>query len=62
MEVVRSGNFSQEVYRTQAHVRFGRAVKLEEEAPANHHVFIPGDVVDEAEAVLRLLGIPATRY
>mgnify|MGYP001772763062 FL=1 len=61
-EVVRSGNFLQEACRTQAQVRFRRAVKLEEEAPANHHVFIPGDVVDEAEAVLRLLAIPTSRY
>lgn len=62
VEVVRSGNFLQEACRTQAQVRFRRAVKLEEEAPANHHVFTPGDVVDEAEAVLRLLAIPTSRY
>jgi hypothetical protein len=49
----RGGNFLQHACRTQAAFRFERAVKLE--TPANHHVFMPGDVADEAADVLRLL-------
>ncbi|AFA40272.1 L-fucose isomerase-related protein [Pyrobaculum oguniense TE7] len=62
VEVVKSGNFLPDACRTQAFVKFDRHVRLEAEAPANHHVFIPGDVVDEAEAVLRLSAIPTSRY
>jgi L-fucose isomerase and related proteins len=40
----RGGNLLQHTCRTQAAFRFERAVKLEAEAPANHHVFMPGDV------------------
>jgi L-fucose isomerase-like protein len=58
----RGGNFLQHACRTQAAFRFERAVKLEAEAPANHHVFMPGDVADEAADVLRLLAISVTRY
>ncbi|MGC9051715.1 MAG: fucose isomerase, partial [Pyrobaculum sp.] len=61
-EVVKSGNFMQEACRTQAAVKFGRDLRLEAEAPANHHVFMPGDVAEEAEAVFKLLSIPTTRY
>ena len=58
----RGGNFLQHACRTQAAVRFERAVKLEAEAPANHHVFMPGDVADEVADVLKLLAISVTRY
>jgi len=58
----RGGNFLQHACRTQAAFRFERAVKLEAEAPANHHVFMPGDVADEAADVLRLLAMFVTRY
>ena len=58
----KAGNFLQNACRTQAAFRFERAVKLEAEAPANHHVFMPGDVADEAADVLRLLAISVTRY
>ncbi|MGC9130978.1 MAG: fucose isomerase [Pyrobaculum sp.] len=61
-EVVKSGNFMQEACRTQAAVKFSRDLRLEAEAPANHHVFMPGDVAEEAEAVFKLLSIPTTRY
>ncbi len=58
----RGGNFLQHTCRAQAAFRFERAVMLEAEAPANHHVFMPGDVADEAADVLRLLAMSVTRY
>ncbi|ACB39182.1 fucose isomerase [Pyrobaculum neutrophilum] len=60
--VERSGNYLQSACRTQATVRFGRPVRLEEEAPANHHVFAPGDVAAEAAAVLKLLSFSTVIY
>ncbi|MCX8136865.1 fucose isomerase [Pyrobaculum aerophilum] len=62
VEVIKSGNYLQDACRTQASVKFNRPVRLEAEAPANHHVFIPGDVVEEAGAVFKLLSIPAVLY
>ncbi|ABL88483.1 conserved hypothetical protein [Pyrobaculum islandicum DSM 4184] len=60
--VERSGNYLQSACRTQATVRFGRPVRLEAEAPANHHVFAPGDVAAEAVDVLKLLSISTVIY
>jgi hypothetical protein len=56
----RGGNFLQHACRTQAAFRFEMAVKLE--TPANHHVFMPGDVADEAADVLRPFAMSVTRY
>jgi hypothetical protein len=56
----RGGNLLQHACRAQAAFRFERAVELE--APANHHVFMPGDIADEAADMLRLFAMSVTRY
>ncbi|MEM1903419.1 MAG: fucose isomerase, partial [Pyrobaculum sp.] len=54
-KVLKSGNFIKDACRTQALVEFEKEVDLEKIAPANHHVFIPGDYVEEIESIAKLL-------
>ncbi|MFN7105705.1 MAG: hypothetical protein ACK4M3_03885 [Pyrobaculum sp.] len=60
VEVEKSGNYLQHACRTQAFVKL--QTELEEKAPTNHHVFIPGDHVREVENVAKLLQIKTVRY
>ncbi|MEM0335503.1 MAG: hypothetical protein QXT33_03740 [Thermofilum sp.] len=62
-KVVESGLLSGAACRTQALVELGPwAEELPRAAPANHHVFIPGDVVEELRAVAKLLGLRYLHY
>lgn len=62
VEAEKSGNYLKDACRTQAFVKFSREVELERAAPANHHVFMPGDHVEEVEDVARLLSLKVVRY
>ncbi|MEM1598212.1 MAG: fucose isomerase [Pyrobaculum sp.] len=60
--VRKSGNFMKDACRTQALVDFGKEVDIPAKAPANHHVFIPGDHVEEVKAVAKLLNMRLVEY
>jgi L-fucose isomerase-like protein len=63
MEVEESGMLVEWACRTQALVKpafDGR--RILELAPANHHIFIPGDLREELKAVAHLLGIQYIGY
>lgn len=62
-KVAESGLLSGSACRTQALVELGPwAEELPRAAPANHHVFIPGDVAEELEVVAKLLKLQHLRY
>jgi len=58
-KVLKSGNFMERACRTQALVEIGDVAA---KAPANHHVFIPGDVAEEVKAVAKLLKLEVVEY
>jgi len=58
-KVLKSGNFMERACRTQALVEIGDVAAR---APANHHVFIPGDVAEEVKVVAKLLKLEVVEY
>jgi len=63
VKIERSGLLSNEMCRTQAVVRASFSFDVFPRiAVNNHHVFIPGDVVEELKAVASLLGIDYVTY
>ncbi len=63
VRVARSGLMSYGMCRTQAVVEFDiDAEKIPLVAPANHHVFVPGDIREQLKAVAALLGIDYADY
>jgi len=58
-KVLKSGNFIERACRTQALVEVGDVAA---KAPANHHVFIPGDVAEEVKTVAKLLRLEIVEY
>jgi len=62
-KIVQSGMMSVAMCRTQAVVEFNfDSEKIPLVAPANHHVFIPGDHREELKAIAYLLGIDYSDY
>jgi L-fucose isomerase-like protein len=61
--VVSSGNLVASACRTQALVELGPAAEdVPRLAPANHHVFMPGVLVEELEALAALLKLDYLQY